>query len=212
MNPIQTQMVSIRSSRILIFVLLYAQILHATTKQRFSSLLEGNETRRVGGTNTGTTVLDGLAVRGVSALIPLTLITGNSEYVLRDREFTEVVTNHLRLDFNLVELLTGVDTNDGADHLGDDDHVTEVSLDEVGLLVGLSLLLGLAKLLDETHGLALQTAVEPSAGTSVNDITELFGGEVEELVEVDSAVGKLAELSSLLDLCRRGNLSARLFS
>lgn len=113
------------------------------------------------------------------------------------------MTNHLRLDFDLVELLTGVDTNDGADHLGDDDHVTKVSLDEVGLLVGLGLLLGLAKLLDETHGLALQTAVEASAGTSVNDITELFGGEVEELVEVDSAVGKLAELSSLLDLCRR---------
>jgi hypothetical protein len=40
----------------------------------------------------------------------------------------------------------------------------------------------------------------------VNDITELFGGEVEELVEVDAAVGKLAELSSLLDLCRRGNI------
>lgn len=191
MNPIQTQMVSIRSSRILIFVLLYAQILHVTTKQSSSSLLEGNETRRVGGTNTGTTVLDGL---------------------VRDREFTKVVTNHLRLDFDLVELLTGVDTNDGADHLGDDDHVTEVSLDEVGLLVGLGLLLGLAKLLDETHGLALQTAVEASAGTSVNDITELFGGEVEELVEVDSAVGKLAELSSLLDLCPSRNLSARLSS
>jgi ribosomal protein S19 len=35
--------------------------------------------------------------------------------------------------------------------------------------------LGLAELLDETHGLALQTAVETSAGTGVNDITELLG-------------------------------------
>lgn len=122
-------------------------------------------------------------------------------YVLRDREFTKVVTNHLRLDFDLVELLTGVDTDDGADHLGDNDHVTEVSLDELGLLVGLSLLLGLAELLDQAHRLALETAVEPSAGTGVHDITELFGGEVEELVEIDTAVGKLAELSSLLDLC-----------
>lgn len=32
------------------------------TPESFSSLLEGNETRRVGGTDTGTTVLDGLAV------------------------------------------------------------------------------------------------------------------------------------------------------
>lgn len=93
------------------------------------------------------------------------------------------MANHLRLDLNLVELLAGVDTDDGADHLGDNDHVTEVGLDEVGLLVGLGLLLGLAELLDETHGLALQTAVEATAGTSVDNITELLGREVEEPVE-----------------------------
>lgn len=95
--------------------------------------------------------------------------------VLGDRELSQVVANHLRLDLNLVELLAGVDTDDGADHLGDNDHVTEVGLDEVGLLVGPGLLLGLAELLDQTHGLALQTAVEAAAGTSVNDITELLG-------------------------------------
>lgn len=105
------------------------------------------------------------------------------EHILRDRELSQVVTNHLGLDLNLVELLTGVDTDNGADHLGDDDHVTEVSLDEIGLLVGLGLLLGLAELLDETHGLALQAAVETSAGTGVNDITELLGGKVEEPVK-----------------------------
>lgn len=92
------------------------------------------------------------------------------------------MANHFGLNFDLVEGLSGVDTDDGADHLWDNDHVTEVGLDEVGLLVGASLLLGLAQLLDETHGLALQTAVEPSAGTGVNDITELFRGKVEEPV------------------------------
>jgi hypothetical protein len=90
------------------------------------------------------------------------------------------VADHLGLDLDLVELLAGVDTNDGTDHLGDDDHVTEVSLDEVGLLVGLGLLLGLAELLDQTHGLALEATVETSAGTSVDDIAELLAGEVEE--------------------------------
>lgn len=90
------------------------------------------------------------------------------------------MANHFGLDFDLVELLTGVDTDDRADHFGDNDHVTEVGLDEVGLLVGAGLLLRLAELLDETHGLALQTAVEPSAGTGVDDITELFRGKVEE--------------------------------
>ena len=50
------------------------------------------------------------------------------------------MADHLGLDFDLVELLSGVDTDDGADHLGDDNHVTEVGLDKVGLLVGLGLL------------------------------------------------------------------------
>lgn len=84
------------------------------------------------------------------------------------------MSDHLRLNFNLVELLAGVDTDNATDHLGDNDHVTEVGLDEVGLLVGPGLLLGLAELLDQTHGLALEAAVEPSAGAGVHDITELF--------------------------------------
>lgn len=102
--------------------------------------------------------------------------------ILCDGEFTKVVANHLGLDLNLVELLSGVNTDDAADHLGDNDHVTQVGLDEVGLLVGLGLLLGLAELLDQAHGLALKTTVEPAAGAGVHDIAELFGGEVEEPV------------------------------
>lgn len=117
------------------------------------------------------------------------------------------MADHLGLDLDLVELLTRVDTNDGADHLGDDDHVTEVGLDEVGLLVGLGLLLCLAELLDQAHGLALETAVESSAGAGVDDIAELLGGEVEELVKVDTAVGKLLESSLGLDGCCDGSVS-----
>lgn len=90
------------------------------------------------------------------------------------------MANHLRLDLNLVELLSGVDTNNASNHLGDNNHVTEVSLDNVGLLVGLSLLLGLAQLLDEAHRAALQTTVDPAAGTGVDDIAELVGAEVQK--------------------------------
>lgn len=124
-----------------------------------SRLLEGNETGRVGGTDTGTTVLDGL---------------------VGDGELSQVVANHLGLDLDLVELLAGVDADNAADHLGDNDHVTQVRLDKVGLLVGLGLLLGLAELLDQTHGLALQATVEAAAGAGVDDITELLRGEVKE--------------------------------
>lgn len=92
------------------------------------------------------------------------------------------MTDHLRLDLDLVELLAGVDADDAADHLGNDNHVTEVSLDEVGLLVGLGLLLGLSELLDQAHGLTLETPVDPAAGTGVDDIAELIGAEVEEAI------------------------------
>jgi len=102
--------------------------------------------------------------------------------LLRDRELSQVVTDHLGLDLDRVELLSGVDTDDGTNHLGDDNHVTEVSLDLVGLLVRLRLLLGLAELLDQTHGLALEATVEPSAGTGMDKVAELLGGEVEEPV------------------------------
>ena len=112
----------------------------------------------------------------------LTLILHHRQnlYVLRDREFSQIVSNHLRLNFNLIELLSRVDTNDGTNHLRDNDHVSEVSFDKIGLLVGLSLLLGLSQLLDQTHGLALEATVEPTAGSGVDNITELVGGEVEE--------------------------------
>ena len=70
------------------------------------------------------------------------------------------MSNHLRLDLHLGEDLAVVHTHDGAGHLGDHDHVSQMSLDDVGLLVGRALLLLLAELLDESHGLALQSPGE----------------------------------------------------
>jgi hypothetical protein len=134
------------------------------------------------------------------------------------------VTSHLRLDFNLVEDLTVVDTNDGTNHLRDDDHVTEMGLDSFGLLASRGGLLGGTKLLDETHGLALKTTLESSASTAVNHLHELLykrvslefpfiylfsmtgksswlvfnyllGGQVQELIKISTTVGKLTESS-----------------
>jgi len=102
------------------------------------------------------------------------------ENILRDREFAQVVSNHLWLNFDLVELLSWVDTNDASNHFWNNDHVSEVSLDEIWLLVWLGLLLCLTELLDQTHRLALKTTVEATTGTSVNDIAKLVGGEVQE--------------------------------
>lgn len=99
------------------------------------------------------------------------------------------MTNHLGLDLDLVELFARIDADDTANHLGHDNHVPQVRLDEVWLLVGLGLLLGLTQFLDQAHGLALQTTVEPAAGAGVHDIAELVGGEIEESVDVQRNIG-----------------------
>jgi len=143
-----------------------------------SALLERDESGGVSGTDTGATVLHGL---------------------VSDGEFTEVVANHLGLDFNLVKGLSLVDTDDAADHLGHDDHITQMSLDGVGLLVGKASLLALAQLLDQTHGLSLEAAGELAADAAREQLHKLISGHVEELVEIDSSVGVFPE-GSLLGL------------
>jgi len=141
------------------------------------SLLQRNESRRVSGTNTGSTVLDRL---------------------VRDRKLSQIVTHHFRLDFDLVEFLAGVDTNDAANHFRHDDHVSQVCLDQVGLLIGLGVLLCLAQFLDQTHRAALQSTVESTTGAGMEDVEEFVGWDVEELVEINASVGKLSECSLLL--------------
>ena len=43
-------------------------------------------------------------------------------------------------------------------------------LDDSRLLIGRCLLLGLAEFFDETHGLAFEASLEPTTGTSVNEL------------------------------------------
>lgn len=92
--------------------------------------------------------------------------------------------DHLRLDLNSVELLARVHANDRSNHLRHDNHIAEMGLHCIGLLVGLGFLLCFAQLLDQAHGLALQATVESAAGAGVDDIAKLFTGEVEEPAEM----------------------------
>ena len=89
------------------------------------------------------------------------------------REFTKVVTSHLRLDFHSSEGLSVVDTTNGTDHLGDNDHVSQVGLDGGRLLVGCGILLGLSQLLEKSEVLSLESSLEPSSRSGVD---ELRGG------------------------------------
>lgn len=98
------------------------------------------------------------------------------------------MADHLGLDFDLVELLAAVDANDAADHLRHDDHVSEMCLDQVGLLVGLCVLLRLAQFLDQSHGAALEASVEPTSGAGMEDGQEFVRGDIEESVGLQNNV------------------------
>jgi hypothetical protein len=75
-----------------------------------------------------------------------------------------------------------------------------VGLDHFWLLVLRGFLLGLAELLDQTHGLALESTLELATGTAMNEFHELFVGEIEQLFEIDTAVGELAEGPLLFEI------------
>ena len=117
-----------------------------------STLLQWDETRTVCGTNTWSTVLDRLVT---------------------DTELSQIMTNHFRLDFDLVEFLARVDTDDATDHFWHDNHISKVSFDQVWFFVGLGALFRTTEFLDELERTALETAVEPTASTGVEERSEV---------------------------------------
>lgn len=127
-------------------------------------------------------------------------VTGStvSDGGVRDRELTQVVANHLGLDLNSVENLAVVHTDDGADHFGDNNHVSQVSLDDSGLLVLLSGQLSSSQLLDQTHGLGTQTSRESSSHSSTAELGELFVLHLDKVLKVNTLEGEGLEHSVLL--------------
>lgn len=94
--------------------------------------------------------------------------------LVRARELSEVVPRHFGLDFDGIEGLSVVYPDDATDHLRDDDHVSQVSLDDGRLLVRRGFFFGFAEFLDETHWTAFETAVELATGACVDEFDELF--------------------------------------
>jgi len=94
------------------------------------------------------------------------------------------VTNHVRLDFNLVESLAIIDTENGSNHLGNDDHVTEVGAHGLRLLTSsLSSLLGLTELLDETEALAVKSTLESAIRSMDGEDDENIDGITKSCIQ-----------------------------
>lgn len=108
--------------------------------------------------------------------------------LVRNRKFSKVVADHLWLDFDGVEDLPVVDPHNRTNHLGNNDHVTEMGLHNSRFLVRWRLLFRLTQFFNESHGAAFQATLEPTACTSVDDLDELLIAKVQELVELDPAI------------------------
>ena len=140
-------------------------------------LLERNETRRVGGTNTRATVTDGL---------------------VGDGELTKVVSDHLRLDFHSVEGNAVVNSDHASHHLRDNDGITKVSAHNLGLFTLHGFSFSLSQLLGQDVVLAGKSALEQSSSlTGVDEVSELLVGDFHQGIKIDTSVGELLKGSLL---------------
>jgi len=120
--------------------------------------------------------------------------------LVRDGELSQIMADHLWLDFNLSEHLAIIYSNNGASHLWDHHHVPKMSLDNIWLLVNWGFLLLLAEFLDEGHGLALQSSGELTPDSAGEELHKSLVVHVQKLVQIDTTVGELTEGPLLLQL------------
>lgn len=106
--------------------------------------------------------------------------------VVSDGEFTQVVTNHLWLDLNGVERFTVVDTNERSDHLWNNNHVSQVSLNKNWLTSLGGGQLCLSHLFNQSHWLVIQTSGELSSNSGSTDLGEVLGGHRQQVFQLDT--------------------------
>ena len=114
-----------------------------------------------------------------------------------DGIFAKIGADHLRLDLYCVKDLAVVHTNDRANHLRHDDHVTQMRAHRFRFLATGRFFLGLAELLHELHWLAGETTLEASADSSSEKINKSISLQIKQLIKINPPVAKFAE-SALL--------------
>ncbi len=90
------------------------------------------------------------------------------------------------LDLDVDEELAVVDTHDGADHLGDDGHVSQVRLDSGGLVEGSGSLLSLAQLLEKSVVSTGDAACETTTNAASQKLQKLLLALVQQSLELNA--------------------------
>ena len=103
------------------------------------------------------------------------------------------MTNHIGLNLNWVPVLATININDGIAHLWYNDAVSQMGLDNIGLLVDGAFLLLLAELLDQSHGLTLESPGELAPDSAGEQLHQTLVVHVQKLVKIYTTVGELPE-------------------
>ena len=117
-----------------------------------------------------------------------------------DAKLAQVHANHLGQDFDTLENLSVVNTDNRPNHFGHDNHVTQVRLDTARALPWDGLLLGLPQSVDEGLGLALQSTRQTTTGAAGVHGHQFVYSEIKKVIELDSSVRELFEGALLLEL------------
>ena len=112
-----------------------------------------------------------------------------------DGELSQIMSNHFRFNFHLIKHFSIINSNHGSDHFRNNNHITQVGLDSGRFFIWKRFLLGFTQLVDQTHGFTLQTTLESSSGTSMDQVHEFFTAQIQQIIKFNSSVRKLAELS-----------------
>ena len=104
------------------------------------------------------------------------------------RVLTEVISNHITLDFDYVPVLSRVDFANGTNHLGHDDGVTEMSLNRLGSLTVSRVLDRGLQFLDEPVVTWVDSMTEASFLSGSEHGNHILSGNLKKLLELDSSV------------------------
>lgn len=124
-------------------------------------LSKWDKTRRVSGTNTGSTVFD---------------------WLVGQTELAQVVADHLSFDFHLVERFAVVNAHNAAHHFRYDDRVTQVSLHHGRLLQWWRFLLDLAQFFQQSERFTFQASVVTSSGAAIQQLDQLIAIQLKVLI------------------------------
>ena len=136
--------------------------------------LERNEPWWVGGTNTRFSVF---------------------HWLVWDWELNQIMPNHFRLDFKLIESIPIVHSNNASNYFKYYDRIVQMGSDWFRLLTRWGLTFRLAKLFDQGRGLSLQSSLEPSSSIGVKELDKLINGHAEKCIQIDTLEVELPELS-----------------